>query len=375
MGCASHLEVVELLGLEVTGKCNLRCKHCHTSRFNEPEMIKQELTLSDIRQLFGSIDVNKVLITGGEPFAREDIFDVLREIEKRKILIWTIFTNGTLITQDIASELAEIESVISVTIGLDGMSRESHESLRGGGFEKTLKAISFLNDHGFTLRIATMITRQNIGELLKMYDWLKSYDNIREWELGRPRRTGRFLINYPKFEVSYEAASELIVNIVKKHLKDENKTFRINTTDLFYNPNMIKNQKMYDLNESPCAYRRSVHIKPNGDALFCMMMGEVSYSMSFLGNVRQESLSHIWHIKRKEMLLNKIKIKDLKECPHCKYVPFCGGGCRAHALRLYGDINARDPNACFEMATFEKMYLPLLPRELQEYWHKSLRVN
>ena len=101
--------VFSCLALEITKKCNLRCKHCYLSAGNPH---KKELTLEEIRGLFKAaknLGVRSTSIGGGEPLLRDDFFEIIDSAGSLDLMV-SIGTNGTLInhcllyTSDAADE-------------------------------------------------------------------------------------------------------------------------------------------------------------------------------------------------------------------------------------------------------------------------------
>ncbi len=94
---------------ELTCRCNLRCVMCYTDPFNTPEKIRQELTYPEITRILDELQEAgcvELCLTGGEPLARKDFLDIY-SYAKGKGFLLTVFTNGTLITPEIADHLCE----------------------------------------------------------------------------------------------------------------------------------------------------------------------------------------------------------------------------------------------------------------------------
>ena len=89
--------------IEPTLRCNLRCVHCYIPH----DFIEKELSYGEWCQVLDEIVTEGclwLLITGGEPFIRDDILDIYTYAKKKGMII-TLFTNGTLITPKIADYL------------------------------------------------------------------------------------------------------------------------------------------------------------------------------------------------------------------------------------------------------------------------------
>ena len=118
--------------LELTFRCNLRCVHCYAAHGHQGIPGKQELTFAEICGILDQI-VDEgclwLLLTGGEPLLRPDFLDIYT-YAKRKGLLVTLFTNGTLITPRIADYLADWRP-LKVEITLYGRTQETYEARKG----------------------------------------------------------------------------------------------------------------------------------------------------------------------------------------------------------------------------------------------------
>ena len=85
--------------LEVTSHCNLRCDYCHNSEYSNR---KDDMSTEEIMQLISNIkskyDINKILLTGGEPLFHKDICEIVEHITDLGIKA-DLVTNGTLLTE------------------------------------------------------------------------------------------------------------------------------------------------------------------------------------------------------------------------------------------------------------------------------------
>jgi len=121
--------------LELTLQCNLRCKHCYLDGVHDGIPGEQELSTEewyDILDQLADAGTLWLLMTGGEPFARSDFLDIYTYAKKRGFLI-TIFTNGTLITPEIADYLADwLGDILGGLSKLPGCWRTPTQPVMGG---------------------------------------------------------------------------------------------------------------------------------------------------------------------------------------------------------------------------------------------------
>jgi MoaA/NifB/PqqE/SkfB family radical SAM enzyme len=150
---------------EVTNTCNYGCRYCIFS--STPRQQRDELDTAKIFETVSALKENgftHVKITGGEPFTRPDIMDILRECRAAGLKT-DISTNASMITQDIAAELADL-SLEMVHVSIDGSTREMHEAVRGKRtWEPTLDGLRHLAAAEIQLRAGCVIYKGNEDEL------------------------------------------------------------------------------------------------------------------------------------------------------------------------------------------------------------------
>lgn len=163
--------------LETTFRCNLACVHCYVNQpAGKAAIREQELSLGRLRSLIDEIveaGCLSLLLTGGEVLVRPDFPDLYVHALRRGLLV-TVFTNGTLITEEIA-DLFDRHRPERVEITLYGMTREVYERVTrvSGSFDKCLAGIRRLAARGVRLGLKTMALRWNQHEIAAMRDFAK----------------------------------------------------------------------------------------------------------------------------------------------------------------------------------------------------------
>ncbi|HAH20401.1 MAG TPA: hypothetical protein DCL49_05795 [Candidatus Omnitrophica bacterium] len=183
----SHQEVEdnnripELIILDVTHRCNLRCNICEIAK-DEPGI---ELATDEIKNIIEQSvrwGVKDLALSGGEALLREDIFEILEFVRERKYNIG-ILTNGILLDEDFTKKLLPylVSKTVSLVISLDAMSADIHDDIRGskGCFQKTAEALKRLSDlkkiyPELNFSTISIILNENLEELLPLVDFLKS---------------------------------------------------------------------------------------------------------------------------------------------------------------------------------------------------------
>jgi radical SAM protein with 4Fe4S-binding SPASM domain len=165
--------------VELTFRCNLRCVHCYVACGNNSVSAQEELTTAEWCSVLDQIADKGclwLLLTGGELLARPDFLDLYTHA-KRKGLLLTLFTNGTLLTPRIADYLAEYLP-FSVEISLYGRTQETYERVTGvpGSYARCMRGIELLLERGIPLRLKTMLMTLNKHELWDIKAYAESLD-------------------------------------------------------------------------------------------------------------------------------------------------------------------------------------------------------
>lgn len=154
------IEIPFSASLELTRRCNLRCKHCYIKRKNGRELKGEEWkrVMDELREM-GTM---MLTITGGEPLMRDDFLDLLKYASSFAI---RLFTNATLIDEEVAEELTRMR-IIEVETSLHG-GMEFHDDFTGksGAWERTLKGIELLRRNGIKVNVKMNVVRGNVGEM------------------------------------------------------------------------------------------------------------------------------------------------------------------------------------------------------------------
>jgi MoaA/NifB/PqqE/SkfB family radical SAM enzyme len=155
-----------IIAWEITRRCALACKHCrgaardcdYADEFSTDECFKTVDALA-------AFSKPMIILTGGEPLMRADIFEVARYATDKGCRV-VLATCGHLLTTEIAAKL-KASGVMAVSVSLDAAIAEAHNAFRGveGAYEKTLAGLELLKQAGIPFQINTTVSKLNVGEL------------------------------------------------------------------------------------------------------------------------------------------------------------------------------------------------------------------
>ncbi len=167
---------------ELTCRCNLRCVMCYTDCFNTAEKVKQELSTAEIFRIMDELKeagCSELCLTGGEPLARSDFFEIYERAIRSGFLV-TVFTNATLITEAAADRFKEFPPS-RIEISMHGMTPGVFDQVTQGegSFQKCIRAIDLLNERNIPVVIKTVAMTLNQEEVLAIKKFAESRPNTR----------------------------------------------------------------------------------------------------------------------------------------------------------------------------------------------------
>lgn len=332
---------------EITRRCNLRCIHCRSASEMEvkghPDFSTEEAfrIIDDISSYARPV----MVLSGGEPLIRSDVFDIAR-YGTEKDLRMCLATNGTLVDDEICERIKE-SGIKIVSLSLDGSNEDVHDNFRNqkGAFSGTINAARLFKKHGIEFIINSSFTKRNQEEIPKVYRLAKEL-GATAWYMFMIVPTGR----------GEEIMSELISKEDYEEILEWHYQMEKDESDMLVRPTCAPHYYRVVLqrsrDEKVRFQRRTLKFSTGGakgciaGQLICLIDvdGNVlpcSYFPKSAGNIRERSFKDIWE--------NSDLFKELRDfkrykgrCGSCEYINVCGG-CRARAYSVYGDYLEEEP--------------------------------
>lgn len=313
------------LELEFTKRCNLRCIYCYAEA-GEPR--ENELSIEEIQNVLNQAKElgakRIILLGGGEPLLYEGIRTITAYI-KSIGLKQSLFTNGTLLTEELAKFLYEQD--VDVIIKHNSNIPAVQDMLAGlsGAFEKIERGMHLLIKAGYPngkqLGIQTVICKQNRKEIPEMWIWARERNIIPYFEIltyqGRAKNHPEILLDVDSIRETFDTLHEI-----------DDKRFGIKWASHPTIASFTCRRHLYS-----CLVNSQGYVQP------CTGIDIVT------GSIRKQSL--------KDILKESGVIKDLRNiyknlkghCSSCAYNGECYG-CRGNAYQITGDYRSSDP-ACW----------------------------
>jgi MoaA/NifB/PqqE/SkfB family radical SAM enzyme/SAM-dependent methyltransferase len=195
-GRGDYLKPVKLneFWIHTNNSCNLTCTHCLVSSHpgGDPGLSTQNL-MKVINEAY-QLGARRFYFTGGEPFLRKDIFDLIEHITQNKKAELIILTNATLFQDGRLKRLNEVDrDKVFLQVSLDGSTKHFNDPIRGDGtFAKITEGLRLVSDLGFHTSLTAVVTNENFQDISGLPFLAKSL-GAQSIHLMWPHRRGRLL--------------------------------------------------------------------------------------------------------------------------------------------------------------------------------------
>ena len=296
-----------LIQVGITERCNLKCIHCDIWRKEKKEELSSKQWLEIIERIRDWLGPYRLDITGGEPFIREDLIEII-EFCNRNEIGPVITTNATLLDKDAIRRLSEIDNLV-INISLDGINQKTHDYLRGtiGTYYKVIEVLDGFKskDRKCSITLATILMGHNVTEIiniLKMvfvdgladgvnfqaldHNFSAEYDEnwykkSRLW----PSETGK---NYFTFII------DELINFKKNGLFVYNPIQQLEQFKNYFTNSENKTEALCDAGDS------NFIINPSGEVLLC-------WNTEPVGDIKKEKPEKIWNSSQADKRRAEIK--------------------------------------------------------------------
>jgi len=353
-------------------RCNLTCKHCYATSadIDFPGELTTEQVF-DVMDDLKSFGVSVLILSGGEPLMRPDIFEISRHAKDMGFYVG-LSSNGTLITEDNIADIVDI-GYDYVGVSLDGM-RETHDHFRcrQGAFDESIRGIRLCHDAGLKVGLRFTLTQDNAAELPDLLQ-LMDEEDIDKFYLshlnyaGRGNRNRSSDLHYQMTRQAMDLLFETCWQDVQAGRKREFVTGN-NDADGVY----LLLWAQQHIPEHVETLRRQL-IRWGGNSSGVNIanidnLGNVHPDTMWwdytIGSVKERPFSEIW-MDTSDPLMAGLKADQRPlegRCAQCQYLTICGGNSRTRAWQLTNNPWSEDPG-CY--LTDEEIGVVDMPERIQ----------
>jgi len=335
---------LRLVAWETTRSCNLSCVHCRAAAETGP--YPGELDTEAAFKLLDQIaEVSKpiIILTGGEPLMREDIFEIAAYGNKLGMRM-TMAPNGTLMTKENTQKMVE-SGIVRISLSLDGATKEFHDGFRGvkGAYDAVMRAVELAKAADLPFQINTTITKGNLSQIPDILAKAEEIGAVAHHIfLLVPTGRGKYIADSGINAKEYEETLNWFYD------QREKTSLQLKATCAPHYYRILRQRAKED--------GKKVTFETHGlDAVTRGCLGGTGFCFvshtgtvqpcGFLnvdcGNVKEASFADIW---KNSKIFKELRNYDLLEgkCGPCEYKQVCGG-CRARAFEATGNYLAEEP--------------------------------
>jgi pyrroloquinoline quinone biosynthesis protein E len=319
----------------VTHTCNLACDHCYQAEHRSHDLTLAEL--SDAFAQMAAMGTTFLVVGGGEPLARRDIWEVLGEARRQRFAV-ELYTNGMLVDAEGAARLKQL-GIVRATISVHGADPRTHDRFvgRAGSLERIERGIDHLERAGVPVMVRSNATREN----------------HREIKLLELRHAGRPLVRYGGAAAHIHARDDGDMSALAYRMSEAEE--RAHARRELDGWDAARVQGALDRlarasaepeeRHMPCqAARTYFALHPNGDVTPCTQTnGHV------MGNVRQRPLAEIWAGAAAAERFRAIDLgaftAESPKCAECRFRSVCSR-CPALSEQHSGSLTGWNPQTC-----------------------------
>lgn len=342
--------------LEISTSCNLRCAYC--SHFSSAGDVAEELPTEEWLEFFGELRrccVMDVCLQGGEPLLRLDLPALIEGIVSNRMR-FSILTNGTLITDELASFLASTGRCNGVQVSIDGATPEPHEAFRGkGSFEKALQGLKILLRHRVPATVRVTIHRRNVGGLHALARLLLEELSIPGFSTNAASHFGLCRKNADLIQLTEQERSQAMATLFQLQRKYEGR-ISASAGPLAEAHKWLSFERARSEGVSGfpnggfltgCGGAFSkLGVRADGAIVACTQLPGME-----LGRINQDDLKEVW-LNHPE--LNRfrrrasIPLSDFPYCQGCDFINYCTGNCPGIADSMLQDPYHPSPDSCYK---------------------------
>jgi radical SAM protein len=353
---------------EITRSCDLACRHCRAEAAPhcDPGELSTEAGLRLLRQLAAGEPRPHVILTGGDPLKRADLFQLIAAAQELGMGVSVSPSATPLLTDEAIVRLKEA-GVDAISLSLDGATAEKHDDIRQvpGCFERTLRNGRKAREVGLPFQVNTLVSQETVDDLPAIEALARSIGASR-WSLFFLVTVGRGTVLNP---ISGERAEELLTWLARRAREPG---MVLTTTEAPHYRRIVMEQRLHDHAAQPALAPQGGHghphahphaagagIRDGNGVMFISNEGEV-FPSGFLqmsaGNVTREDPIAIY---QNAELFKVLRAADSfgGRCGHCTYRSVCGGS-RARAWAATGDPLAEDPLCTYKPLLHAQAHAP-----------------
>jgi 7,8-dihydro-6-hydroxymethylpterin dimethyltransferase len=320
-----HTYKLNELWIHTNNSCNLTCSHCLVNSSPGEDNGLSTETIKRVIDEAVILGTSRFYFTGGEPFMRKDIFDLIDYVCNRKESELIILTNGTLLKGETIERLKRCnKELLKIQISLDGSRPEINDPLRGkGSFNLIVEGIKNVVETGYSPTVTTVVTNSNIDDIQEITKLL-ALSGVKTHHLLWAHKRGRITDNGNNSIPSIDKVIEVTRRV--KVVAGESGISVDNYDSYKFRANSNRGTR-YDLGN---ACYDSLCVYSNGDVYPSASFA--GYEDLKCGSILINTLREIWENSNMSKAFRNATLQNKEKCKGCHIKFICGGGDIEHSF-------------------------------------------
>ncbi len=340
----------EVIGIEITGRCPLRCRHCFNHSGPENQ---QELSLEQIQKILDEMltwNVQHLRISGGEPTYHRQFKDIIAACQRRNITI-AMNTNG--VYSSTMLDYLKSAPIDLFMISIDGLIA-NNDAIRGKGvFKRALLSCQELKKAGKQVMLSFHVGAGNQGDVAGL---IKEAANIHvDFKVAPIRPIGRAKDHLPNALIAPKDYLRVVQTVIDS--RQQYPHINIVTDFDILDETLPASDCHKDPTKASCkAGRTMININYDGEIYPCAFFADEKKTFS-AGNIHSISMTQAW---QQSTIFTPFRIQQKSaQCQSCHhYQQHCYGGCPAIAYFATSKLDAHDPTCFAELVAPPEGELP-----------------
>lgn len=335
-----------LLQFHITGNCNLNCKHCYRTEGNVEKLSFNDIkkVIEQFKSLLKRYNKNNhikrrghINLTGGEPFYRKDIKEIIKLLgENKKYFSFAFLSNGSFLNQETINILKE-NDVAFIQLSIDG-DKKTHDYLRApNDYTRVFKTAKLLEKNGIKVHISFTANKNNFKFLPIVAKECYKCHITKLWSdrlvpIGNGKEIESLTITKELLPQYIKVLKKISSSPIHRSLHSHTEISTNRALQFINNPKA----KIY----SCSAGSSLITVDEFGQIMPCRRMPIIC------GNIFTSTLEDVYY---NDKIFKELQLKLIpNECSKCKYSQTCRGGAKCQSYATYGNFNRADP-ACINI--------------------------
>lgn len=344
-----------VIALELTRICKMNCIFCRANA--RPISYKNELTTKECFEILDDISKHYnpiIVLTGGDPMEREDIFQIAEHGAKLGLYISTTACGHSYNEENL--QRLKDAGVLRITMSLNGATKKTHDEISGrdGSFDEVMRSIEVCKKVDISFHINTTVVKRNVKEIPLILELVKKVGSLGYYPfffvpMGRGSNSADQSIPVEEYEKLLNSLYDERLKLNMHYKKDDFSfldefVLRPACAPQFRRIVTQRNEELKTSNQTDLSFEKSFK-GCMGGILFAFIshIGKVQPCGMLeieCGDTRKEPFSKIWKTSKFFQDLRDVS-KYKGKCEVCSYLQICGG-CRARAYVRTGDYLEED---------------------------------